>query len=172
MIRYWTWLSLCLDAGSSHLVPLLERFGSPKNIYKMPIKTLQDTYILSANELKRINNKSLDTVYKIIEECKETKIDIIPYDSKLYPSSLRNISNPPACIYIRGKLKELTNLPIICIVGSRKISEYGKLVASSLGGRLSYGGMTVLSGGAMGGDAFAHQESASQIEPAQSCQGP
>ena len=32
MIRYWTWLSLCLDNGSAHLVPLLERFGTPKDI--------------------------------------------------------------------------------------------------------------------------------------------
>ena len=157
MIRYWTWLSLCLDAGSSHLVPLLEKFGTPKDIYKTPIKTLQDSYILSANELKRINNKSLDAVYKIIYECKETKIDIIPYDSDLYPSSLRNISNPPACLYFKGKLKDVRNLPVICIIGSRKISEYGKLVAWSLSGRLTFGGMTVLSGGAMGGDALAHQ---------------
>lgn len=157
MIRYWTWLSLCLDNGSSHLVPLLEKFGTPKEIYKTPIKTLQESFILSTNELKRINNKNLDTVYKIIDECKQSKIDIIPFDSELYPNRLRNISNPPACLYLKGSLKDITNLPVICIIGSRKISEYGKLVAWSLSGRLTYGGITVLSGGAMGGDSLAHQ---------------
>ena len=141
MIKYWMWLSLCLDNGSSHLIPLLERFGTPKDIYKTPIKTLQDSFLLSANELKRLNNKNLDRVFEIIDECKESKIDIVSFDSELYPRSLRNIANPPACIYIKGKLKDINQLPVICLVGSRKVSEYGKLVAWSLSGRLSYGGM-------------------------------
>ena len=157
MIKYWTWLSLSLDNGSAHLVPLLERFGTPRDIYKTPIKTLQESLILSDSELKRINNKNLDRIFKIFDECKESKIDIITSDSELYPSSLRDISNPPACLYVKGNLKNITNIPIMCIVGSRKVSEYGKLVAWSLAGRLAYGGMTVLSGGAMGGDAAAHQ---------------
>ena len=157
MIKYWTWLSLCLDAGSSHLLPLLQKFGTPLDIYKTPIKALQESLLLSANELKRMNNKNLDRVYKIFDECKESKIDIISFDSPLYPCGLKNISNPPACLYIKGSLKDMNELPIICVIGSRKVSEYGKLVAWSLSGRLAYGGMTVLSGGAMGGDAAAHQ---------------
>lgn len=157
MIVYWIWLSLCLDAPSTHLIPLLERFKDPKTIYKTPIKTLQDSYLLSSNELKRLNNKNLDKAYKIIDECKASKINIVAYDSKFYPKSLREIVNPPACLYIKGSLLDFNELPVVCIVGSRKVSEYGKLVAWSLAGRLAYGGITVLSGGAIGGDAAAHQ---------------
>ena len=157
MIVYWIWLSLCLDSGSTHLMPLLERFKDPKTIYKTPISTLKDSFIVSANELKRLNNKNLDKAYSIIDECKSLKIDIITYDSDLYPKSLRNITNPPACLYLKGSLKDINSLPVVCMVGTRKITEYGKLVAWSLAGRLTYGGITVLSGGAMGGDAAAHQ---------------
>ena len=157
MIKYWIWLSLCLDIGSTHMVPLLNTFGTPKDVYKTPINTLKDSFLLNANELKRLNNKNLDKVFKIIDECNQSKINIIPFDSDKYPIDLRKISNPPACIYIKGNLQDLNRLPIICMVGSRKISEYGKLVAWSLSGRLTCGGMTVLSGGAVGGDAAAHQ---------------
>jgi len=157
MLEYWIWLSLCLDTGSPHLVPLLNRFADPKRIYKTPVKDLQNSFIASAGELKNFNNKNLDKAYSIIEECKESKINIITFDDKRYPQSLREIPNPPACLYIKGKLQDFNGFPIICLVGSRKISEYGKLVAWSLAGRLSYGGMMVLSGGAMGGDASAHQ---------------
>lgn len=157
MIVYWIWLSLCLDTGSTHLLPLLERFKDPKTIYKTPISTLKDSFIVSSNELKRLNNKNLDKAFSIIDECKSQKIDIISYDSGLYPKSLRNITNPPACLYLKGSLKDINSLPIVCIVGTRKITEYGKLVAWSLAGRLTYGGITVLSGGAIGGDAAAHQ---------------
>lgn len=157
MIKYWIWLSSCLDAGSAHLTPLLERYKTPIAVYKAPISELQATYILGSNELKRFNNKSLDRAYKIIEECSRTNINIVSYDDKRYPESLKSITNPPACLYIKGKLQSLTDKPIICIVGSRKVSEYGRLVAWSLAGRLAAGGMTVLSGGAMGGDAAAHE---------------
>ena len=157
MLEYWIWLSLCLDYGSSHLIPLLHRFADPKRIYKTPVKDLQDSFIVSSNELKRLNNKNLDKVHNIIEECKKSKISIITFEDNKYPKSLREIPNPPVCLYVKGKLQDLNNLPIICLVGSRKISEYGKLVAWSLAGRLTYGGMMVLSGGAMGGDASAHQ---------------
>ncbi len=157
MLEYWIWLSLCLDAGSSHLIPLLNRFSDPKRIYKTPIKDLQNSFLTSTNELRNFNNKNLDKAYSIIEECNKSKISIVAFDDKRYPESLRAIPNPPACLYVKGKLQDITNLPIICLVGSRKISEYGKLVAWSLAGRLSYGGMTVLSGGAIGGDALAHQ---------------
>ncbi len=157
MTVYWIWLSECLDRGSTHLLPLLERFKDPKTIYKTPIRTLQETYLLTANELKRLNNKNLDKSYKIIDECKASKINIVTYSSDLYPITLREITNPPACLYVKGKLQDFNSLPIVCLIGSRKISEYGKLVAWSLAGRLTYGGITILSGGAMGGDAAAHQ---------------
>lgn len=157
MTKYWVWLSTCLDAGSSHLVPLIERYKSPLAVYKAPISELQATYLLSPNELKRLNNKSLDRAYKIIDECKKTKIRIISYDNICYPDSLKAIPNPPACIYVKGKIQSFSEIPIVCIVGSRKISEYGRMVAWSLSGRLAAGGITVLSGGALGGDAAAHE---------------
>ncbi len=157
MIRYWIWLSSCLDAGSTHLTPLIERYKTPLAIYKASISELQSTYILSLNELKRFNNKNLDRAHKIIEECNSSKIIVIPYDDKRYPENLKSITNPPACLYVKGKLQSFTDNPIICIVGSRKVSDYGRLVAWSLAGRLAAGGMTVLSGGAIGADAAAHE---------------
>lgn len=157
MIKYWIWLSLCLDVASSHLVPALERFGTPKDIYKTPINALKDSFVFTPTELKRLNNKNLDKVFKIIDECRESKINIVTFDSDRYPQGLRQITNPPACIYVKGRLQNFNELPVICVIGTRKISEYGNLVAWSLSGRLAYGGMTVLSGGAMGGDAAAHE---------------
>ena len=157
MIKYWIWLSSCLDAGSTHLRPLLDKYKSPISVYKTPINELQSTYILSASELKRLNNKSLDRACKIVEECEKSKISIIPYDDVRYPERLRSIVDAPTCLYVKGKLKDFTNLPIVCIIGSRKISEYGKMVAWSLAGRLAAGGITVLRGGAVGGDTSAHE---------------
>lgn len=157
MIKYWVWLSGCLDAGSSHLRPLLEKYKTPLAVYKTPISELQASYILSANELKRFNNKSLDRALRIVDDCSASKIEIIAFDDIRYPESLRAIPDPPACLYVKGKLLDFSRLPVVCIVGSRKITEYGEMVAWSLAGRLAAGGITVLSGGALGGDAAAHE---------------
>jgi DNA processing protein len=157
MIKYWVWLSTCLDVGSCHLSPLLEKYKTPLTIYKTPISELKSSYILSPNELKRFNNKSLDRALDIIEQCNKSKITIIPFDHNSYPHRLKNIANPPACIYLKGKLQNFNSLPVVCVIGTRKISEYGKMVAWSLSGRLSAGGITILSGIATGGDTSAHE---------------
>ena len=157
MIRYWVWLSTVLDAGSLHLKSLLEKYQNPLAIYKLPIAELQQSYLVSANELKRFCNKNLDKADKIINECEETGIRIISYDNPNYPTQLKNIQNPPTCLYVKGKLQDLSKLPIVCIVGSRKISEYGKMVAWSLSARLASGNLAILSGGAMGGDTEVHE---------------
>ena len=53
MLEYWIWLSLCLDNGSAHLIPLLNRFADPKRIYKTPIKDLESSFLTSSKEIKR-----------------------------------------------------------------------------------------------------------------------
>jgi DNA processing protein len=157
MIKYWLWLSLGLDVGSSHLKPLLERFNNPLEIYSMPISKLEASYILSPKELERLRNKSLDRVAEIISECEQSGITVVAFDDAKYPSQLKEIANPPACLYIKGNLSNFTELPIVGIVGSRKITEYGSMVAWSLAGRLAAGNIVVLSGGAIGGDTAAHE---------------
>ncbi len=157
MIKYWIWLSTVLDAGSAHLKPLLDKYKTPLAVYKLPVLELQNSYLVSSNELRRFCNKNLDRAEKIISECEESKISIVAYDDPRYPQQLKNITNPPACLYIKGKLQDFTKLPVVCIVGSRKISQYGKMVAWSLSARLASGNMTILSGGAMGGDTEAHE---------------
>lgn len=157
MLKYWVWLSYSLEPGSAHLKPLLERFKSVKAIYDASISDLKASYILSPSELKRFNNKALDKAFRIIEECNESKINIVSFDDSKYPERLKEIPDPPPCLYVKGVLQDYQHHPIVCIVGTRKVSDYGKLVAWSLSGRLAAGGITVLSGGALGADTEAHE---------------
>lgn len=157
MIRYWVWLATCLDAGSAHLKPLLEKYGSPKAIYTTPIADLRATYLVSDNELKRLNNKCLDRADKILEECNESKIEILTFADERYPKLLKEISNPPVCLYVKGKFLNFGAFPIVGIVGSRKATDYGLKSAWSLAARLASGGVVVLSGGALGIDTAAHE---------------
>jgi DNA processing protein len=73
-----------------------------------------------------------------------------------YPSSLREIYDPPIVLYVKGTLKS-EDKNSVALVGSRQTTTYGLEVARKLGYQLAYTGVTVVSGGARGIDTSAHQ---------------
>jgi len=76
---------------------------------------------------------------------------------KNYPIMLAEIADPPKQLYCRGNL-ELLNSECFGIVGTRKLTSYGKEAARELTRDLiNSGGFTIVSGLAMGIDAVAHQ---------------
>ena len=77
-----------------------------------------------------------------------------------YPSLLRTQRDAPATLYLKGDtawLEVLESERPVAIVGSRRASEYGKLVAHMLGRELAACGVPVVSGLAFGVDAQAHE---------------
>ena len=82
-------------------------------------------------------------------------IDIVGIEDKEYPSLLKEIDNPPICIYIIGR-KDILNEANIAIVGSRDATEYGKYVAKDFAHKLCCNGFNVVSGLARGIDSYAH----------------
>lgn len=82
-------------------------------------------------------------------------IEIISIEDKEYPTLLKEIYNPPLCLYIKGN-KEILNNPSIAIVGCRDATEYGKQVAKKFAYNLSKNGFCIVSGLARGIDTLAH----------------
>jgi DNA processing protein len=75
-----------------------------------------------------------------------------------FPGVLRQIPSPPRQIYTTGApLEELLERPRIAIVGTRKITPYGKQVTWQLAKELAERGVVIVSGLALGVDTLAHQ---------------
>lgn len=84
------------------------------------------------------------------------KINIITKKHKQYPPYLLEIAHPPKQLFALGEpLDDYT--PAVTIVGSRKLSNYGKEVTYRLAFDLAQAGVTVVSGLALGADGIAHQ---------------
>lgn len=84
------------------------------------------------------------------------KINKITKKHKQYPPYLLEIAYPPKELFYLGEpLNEY--LPAVTIVGSRKLSSYGKDVTYRLAYDLAKAGMTIVSGLALGADGVAHQ---------------
>lgn len=84
------------------------------------------------------------------------KINKITKKHKQYPPYLLEITYPPKELFYLGEPLD-DYLPAITIVGSRKLSSYGKDVTYRLAYDLAQAGMTVVSGLALGTDGVAHQ---------------
>jgi DNA processing protein len=78
---------------------------------------------------------------------------------QLYPEALRDLGDPPAVLFGRGRpalLDELGRDSAVTIVGSRRASSYGRELATQLSREVASSGLAVISGMAIGIDSWAH----------------
>lgn len=86
------------------------------------------------------------------------KVNTLKLSDPLYPAALKNINQPPDQLYWLGTpINNWLASPKLAVVGSRKISQYGREVTSSLANQLAASGVVIISGLAYGVDATAHQ---------------
>jgi DNA processing protein len=72
------------------------------------------------------------------------------------PGRLLSIPNAPEALFVAGDLACLQN-KCVAIVGSRKVTPYGREVTEQFASTLVKQGVTIISGLALGVDAIAHQ---------------
>lgn len=82
------------------------------------------------------------------------QVSEITYQSSKYPDLLREGVRPPMKLYVQGELPEE---PMIAIVGTRGITDYGRRVTHQLAYELARAGFAIVSGLALGVDGVAHK---------------
>lgn len=90
------------------------------------------------------------------------KISHISASDKLFPEKLLTISEPPKQLFYIGNLEKALEGPSLAVVGSRKVSPYGRAVTDKLVRAAAKQGITIISGLALGVDALAHQSALSE----------
>lgn len=80
----------------------------------------------------------------------------INLEDKLYPKKLKNINKPPEKLYAIGNI-ELLKQDMLAVVGTRRITEYGKRIAENLCTEIALRDIPIISGMAIGTDTIAHQ---------------
>ena len=121
-------LSMVKGMGPATIKKNIHRLKSDVNAYDLVRE-------LKPEELKNIPTYE-NEAESIISICQKEEIEIIDIMSWEYPSSLLEISNPPAVLYVKGN-KELINKKIVAIIGTRHSTELGNRVAERLGGYFS-----------------------------------
>ena len=149
-------LNLIENVGPARLRRLEEAFGDPVSILQA-----------SRSRLLQVEGIGEETATSISEWRSQVDLDgelrradefgcrIITRLDPEYPSSLKEIYDPPIVLYVKGTLLPQDNRGV-ALVGSRQTTSYGMEVARKIGYQLSYAGVTVVSGGARGIDTGAH----------------
>lgn len=75
--------------------------------------------------------------------------------SEAYPRRLHSIAGAPDCLYYRGNIECINQNYSIAVIGSRRVSEYGRTLAYQIGYALGRRGINVVNGLALGCDTYA-----------------
>lgn len=156
MDNYWIWFSRIFKIGARTQKDLLEKYDTPQKIWELDRKELERYSNLTEEQIKIILDNTYRENLKLYSAYMEKKnIKMITIKDEEYPKKLLNIYDPPSVIYVLGNEKILNNTAL-AIIGSRKCSEYGKIIAKQFAYNLSKQNINIISGLAKGIDTYAH----------------
>lgn len=154
--EYYVWLQLCLGFATETVSRVLSSYGSAKAFHDAPDSEKIRKCCLNKRQIERLHSIPRKEVFKILNDCAKSGINIITPEDALYPQRLFNIPDLPAALYVKGELPSMEDVPVISIVGPRKVSEYGERCAYVISNTLASCGFMIVSGGAVGGDTASH----------------
>jgi DNA processing protein len=151
----WLKLSLLPGLGGARLRQLLAAFGGPRRVFAASHAALgRHVPEAVATAIKQgVPDESLDAVSAWLDDAANR---IITLADAHYPQQLLQLPDPPALIYVKGRV-DLLSRPALAVVGSRNATAQGAANAEAFSKMLSDAGLTVVSGLALGIDAAAHR---------------
>ncbi len=155
---YWIWLQKILGFANRNTEQVLEFFKDPEKLYKASANQRKECLFLSrAQRDKAADSATMDEAEKIYERCRECGIRIITPEDELYPQRLYDICDFPVVLYYKGEMPDIDDNVVLTLVGTRKATPDGRMIAAALSQSLTQCGAIVMSGGARGIDDAAHQ---------------
>lgn len=159
--KYLIAFSTVPGIGAARLKLLRSFFGSAEMAWKASEKVLEtvglpkDALAAFLEQRKKLN------IDRYIEEIQKREIKFVTVFDRDYPERLKNIPDPPNVLFIKSHLEceqvcKLAEHKIVAVVGTRKITSYGREVTQLLTTGLVANGFTIVSGLALGVDGVAH----------------
>lgn len=155
--KYWIAFSSIEKIDSRFIIKLYEHFGD-----------IETAFNVSVDDLKKIDGLSVKKAENFLRERDKVNVDgrftdvetrginFLVFTDENYPKMLKNIDNPPAVLYYRGKLFECNLDKTLAVVGSRKASMNARYSLRKIIAGLKDTDVCIVSGLAAGIDTVAH----------------
>ena len=151
----WLRLTLIPGIGGETQRKLLAAFGLPEAIFAAGRSAVRGVIGDKAASLL-LDTDNQTAVSAALDWSAAAGQHIVTLADPEYPQNLLEIPDPPALIYVRGRL-ELLNRPALAIVGSRNATPQGIQNAERFAAALADAGLLIASGLALGIDGAAHR---------------
>lgn len=154
--KYWLGFNLVKGVGPAKVQALLNYFGDLRSAWGAQGEQLRkigfdQRSIQSFNEARA--ELDLD---QCLANVQAIGVSLLTWNSEAYPSYLREIEGAPPLLYVHGGLQEIDRWAV-AVVGTRRLTSYGRQIAQDLVSGLVLNGVTIVSGLARGIDAIAHK---------------
>jgi DNA processing protein len=165
--REWTeeeqaavWLSLMPHVGPAAAWKLRDYAGSLAGVRKMSEGELETSGAFRNAPLTlarwRESRVTEETVQRVLCRMERQNIRIVLAGSEEYPEKLAQLTDPPAWLFVRGRLPD-PSVPCAAVIGARAASAYGRQEAAAVGSFLAENGIQVVSGMASGIDSCCQE---------------
>lgn len=152
--HYWIGLNMILTPRRFRL--LLEHFPSAREIWEAPCEQLRAIPGLEHLAEEFAAQRARVKLEEELAGIGRLGLKVITLAESSYPRPLRGLATPPPVLYLHGDYQERDELAI-ALVGTRRATPYGRMVAEQLARELSQLGLTIVSGMALGIDTAAHR---------------
>lgn len=155
---YWALLSSVDGIGPKRLPALVAACGSAKAVLELSVADLVSMGVspVASRRVARLGSAQAGNWF-VRSLQPETDLELkfmVPQD-KLYPENLRQIDGAPSQLWVWGDAKILTVRGIIAVVGTRRVTAYGREVTESLSRDLAQEQCVIISGLMYGVDEIA-----------------
>lgn len=155
-LKYWLGFNLVKGIGPAKLQALLDYFGDLAQAWQANEAQLQRIGLDQRAIRTFMETRAAVDLDACLAQTESAGIQLICWDSPAYPKYLREIPNAPPVLYVSGEILEQDQWAV-AVVGTRRLTSYGRQVARDLVMGLVNSGVTIVSGLARGIDAIAHK---------------
>lgn len=146
------------DLTNSKIKQILEFLGEKASIKTFKKAKLDKEKILTTENYQKMLAVAEDEMVKtfVINQASRGIKIVCKFDED-YPKKLFNLNDAPHILYYMGDIS-LANKPSLSVVGTRKPTNYGKMVTEKLVRDAATAGLVIVSGLAYGIDSIAHRK--------------
>jgi len=156
-LHYTIALSLLSGVGPRTARMLISEFGEAEDFFNERKLALKKISGFSKEKIRSLDRtKALLRADQEINFILKHGINVLYFQNKDYPQRLKNCADAPIIMYSKGNF-ETNPTRCIAVVGTRKITEYGRSITENFIKDISAHNIQVVSGMAYGVDVLAHK---------------
>ena len=152
------WLALVLTPGMgpTRCARAVQRLGAAERVFAASLTEMEGAGLPAEAAQFCFDGRARTAALEEAARVAEQQANFLTPEDEAYPGRLLEIYDPPAVLWVRGNVAQLSR-PGIAVVGTRQPTPYGSGMAEMLSRDLARRGMVVMSGMARGVDTCAHK---------------